>query len=60
MISEDKVKLMTSIAILEKREGKHCFSINRYFRSDYISKHMILSLIHISPATRRFWSSASS
>lgn len=25
MISEDKVKLMTSIAILEKREGKHCF-----------------------------------
>ena len=45
MISEDKVKLMTSIAILEKREGKHCFSINRYFRSDYISKHMIRAFV---------------
>lgn len=45
MISEDKVKLMTSIAILEKRKGRKCFSINRYFRSDYVSKHMIRAFV---------------
>ena len=37
MLNEDKIKLMTGIALFEKREGKHIFPANRYFRSDYIS-----------------------
>lgn len=41
MLSEDKIKLMTGIAIFEKHEGKKIFPINRYFKSDYISSHLI-------------------
>ena len=31
MLNEDKIKLMTGIALFEKREGKHIFPANRYF-----------------------------
>ncbi len=41
MLNEDKLKLMTSIAMFEKREGKRVFPVNRYFRGDYIGKHML-------------------
>ena len=43
MLNEDKIKLMTSIALFEKREGKHIFQANRYFRNDYISGKMLRS-----------------
>lgn len=43
MLNEDKIKLMTSIALFEKREGKHIFPANRYFRSDYISGRILRS-----------------
>lgn len=43
MLNEDKIKLMTSIAMFEKREGKHIFPANRYFRNDYISGRMLRS-----------------
>lgn len=45
MLNEDKIKLMSSIALFEKKEGKKIFPINRYFKSDYISSHMIRSFI---------------
>lgn len=48
MINEDKIKLMTGIAMFEKREGKHIFPINRYFRGDYISSHMFCSFFYYS------------
>lgn len=40
MLNEDKIKLMTGIAIFEKREGKRIFPVNRYFKGDYISSRM--------------------
>lgn len=43
MLNEDKIKLMTGIAMFEKREGKNIFPANRYFESDYISSHMFRS-----------------
>lgn len=43
MLNEDKMKLMTGIALFEKREGKRIFPANRYFRSDYISLHLFRS-----------------
>lgn len=43
MLSEDKLRLMTGIAMFEKREGKKIFPVNRYFRGDYISSHMLRS-----------------
>ncbi len=41
MLSEEKIRLMTGIAMFEKKEGKHIFPQNRYFKRDYISWHMI-------------------
>lgn len=43
MLNEDKIKLMTGIAMFEKRERKAIFPANRYFRSDYISSRMLRS-----------------
>lgn len=43
MLNEDKIKLMTGIAMFEKREGKHIFPVNRYFQGDYVSSHMFRS-----------------
>ena len=41
MINEDKIKLMTKIAMLEKKDGKAMDSVNQYFKSDYISVHLL-------------------
>lgn len=43
MLNEDKMKLMTGIAMFEKREGKRIFPANKYFRGDYISLHIFRS-----------------
>ena len=43
MLNEDKIKLMTSIAMFEKKEGRHIFPANRYFCNDYISCRMLRS-----------------
>lgn len=43
MLNEDKIKLMTGIAMFEKKEGKRIFQANRYFRGDYISSRMLRS-----------------
>lgn len=43
MLNEDKLRLMTGIAIFEKREGRKIFPVQRYFRGDYISKHLFRS-----------------
>lgn len=40
MLNEDKIKLMTGIAMFEKREGKRIFPAYYYFKGDYISSHM--------------------
>lgn len=45
MLNEDKIKLMTSISMFEKREGKRIFPINRYFKGDYVSNHVIRSFL---------------
>jgi len=43
MLNEDKLKLMTGIAMFEKREGRRIFPVQRYFRGDYISRHLFRS-----------------
>ena len=45
MLNEDKIKLMTGIAMFEIREGKRIFPVNRYFRSDYIAAQVLKSII---------------
>ncbi len=43
MLNEDKIRLMTSIAMFEKREGRAIFPASRYFKNDYISSRMLRS-----------------
>lgn len=45
MLNQDKIKLMTGIAMFEKREGKRIAPAVRYFQSDYISSKMLRSLL---------------
>lgn len=41
MINEEKVKIMTRIAMYEQGEGKKYLPVSRYYRSDYIGLAMI-------------------
>ncbi|EHI60045.1 hypothetical protein, partial [Hungatella hathewayi] len=45
MLNEDKIKLMTSISMFEKKEGRRVFPMSRYFRGDYVSSHMVRSFV---------------
>lgn len=45
MLNEDKIKLMTSISMFEKKEGKYIFPMNRFFRGDYVSSHLVRSFV---------------
>ncbi len=48
VLNEDRLKLMTGIGLFEKREGKRIFPVYRFFRSDYIGKHMLRSFLGFS------------
>ncbi|MFR5601140.1 MAG: hypothetical protein ACLTKI_01695 [Lachnospiraceae bacterium] len=48
MLNEDKIKLMTGIAMFEKKEGKRIVSANRYFKSDYVSTYLLRSFFTYS------------
>ncbi|MBO5278793.1 MAG: hypothetical protein J6B06_04825 [Lachnospiraceae bacterium] len=50
MLNEDKVKLMTRMAIYEKRKGKKVMKMTKYFRGDYVSWNMIKTAIAVTIA----------
>ncbi len=45
MLNEEKIRLMTGIAMYEKKAKKEIFPVTRYFKSDYIGSHMIRSFL---------------
>lgn len=45
MLNEEKIRLMTDIAIFEKKAAKDTFPINSFFMSDYIGSHLIRSFL---------------
>lgn len=45
MLNEERIKLMTRMASYEAGEGKKSMNIGKYFRSDYISIHVLKSII---------------
>ena len=49
MINEDKLRILTKTAIIEKNSREQ-FNINRYFKKDYVVYHMLLIWICISIA----------
>ena len=45
MINEEKIILMTKLAAYEKGEGKQTMAVGKYFRGDYISLHLLKTVI---------------
>ena len=45
MLNEERIILMTRLASYEKREGKESMTIGKFFRGDYISFHLLKSVI---------------
>ncbi len=45
MLNEEKIRLMTGIAMYEKKAEKEIFPVTHYFKSDYIGSHMIRSFV---------------
>ncbi|MEF9939788.1 MAG: hypothetical protein RSE05_07870 [Clostridium sp.] len=41
MLNEEKIRLMTDIAVFEKKNGRKMSGITGYFKNDYISRNMI-------------------
>jgi type III secretory pathway component EscU len=50
MLNEEKIKLMTKLAMYEKHTGKKTMKIAKYFRSDYISWNMIKTALAVTLA----------
>lgn len=48
MLNEDKVKLMTRMAIYEKHKGKKMMKMTKYFRGDYVSWNMIKTAVAVT------------
>ncbi len=45
MLNEDKIKLMTSISMFEKKEERYLAPVKRYFKGDYIGRHLLRSFM---------------
>lgn len=45
MLNNDKIRLMTKLALYEQKEGKKNIAGGKYYRSDYVSLAMINSAI---------------
>lgn len=48
MLNEDKVKLMTRMAVYEKKKGKRVMKLTKYFQSDYVSWNMIKTAVAVT------------
>ena len=45
MLKKEKIRLMTDLAIYEKRYEKDVFKINKFYKSDYIFWNMLLAFV---------------
>lgn len=50
MLNEERIKLMTKMALYQTNEGKRNVAIGSYFRGDYISLQVIKSMINATIA----------
>lgn len=48
MINEEKVKIMTKLAMYEQGEGKRYLPISKFYRSDYIGQALIKNFFLVS------------
>lgn len=45
MVNNDKVRLMTKLALYENKQGKEDIRLSKYFKMDYVRYEMIKSII---------------
>lgn len=50
MLNNEKIILMTKLALYEQGEGKKKIPVGKYFKSDYIGMRMLSSFIYINIA----------
>ena len=50
MLNEEKIRLMTKLAIYEQGEGKESIKSNKYYKKDYVGLKMINTAITITLA----------
>ena len=48
MLNEEKIRLMTRLALYEQKEGKKDLPLSKYYRTDYLALKMINSTIVMS------------
>ncbi len=48
MVSKDKIRLMTDLAIYEKRHHEDVFKVNEFFKADYIFWNMLLAFLRFT------------
>ncbi len=48
MINNDKVKLMTKLAVYEEKQGKEDMSVANYFKSDYLSYQILKTVLAVT------------
>jgi len=45
MLNNDKIRLMTKLALYENKEGKEDISLSKYYKTDYVRFQVIKSII---------------
>jgi len=45
MLNEERIKLMTKLALYEQGEGKKALKTTKYFKNDYVSRNVIFSIL---------------
>lgn len=48
MLDEKKVRVMTKLAIYEKRSGRYDMKLAKYFRSDYVHYNVLKTLVAVT------------
>lgn len=44
MLDQERIKLMTKLAVFEQREDKKIFKVNSYMKNDYVTLNVIYTL----------------
>ncbi len=50
MLNNNKIRLMTKLALYESKEGKEDISLSKYYKTDYVRYHIIKSIISVTVA----------
>lgn len=55
MLDEERIRVMTKLAVFEKEKGKDIELASHYYKNDYISYHMIWSAVTATVAYVLMW-----